>query len=590
MRRLLLLTDFFVILFAVSAVLGMLTGYERSSSYGLVAAILGSVILYLTIAHLDFSWLTARRISVVLISGVTFVSLIFILQYRYQDYTDTPRFILRLGASTTFLPNLNFLLPHPNAVATLIEGVLPFSLVLAVSRRRLIYRMFGVACALVMLYALLLTFSRGAFVGIAAAVLIAFLSRSRRFALFAGAGILVVVIAFFVLYDLRNVTVIADAFSWASGRLELYQNSLYVASDYFFTGIGLGNTFAMVYSRYGILIHVPFLTYAHNLPLSVWMGQGLLGLTAFLGLLISFYVLVIHVLRTARARSVFYGAWMGVTATLIHGFFDARQYVESAWLMPVLFLLIGLTVATARLAISEAHTSEHPAPRSRNLLPAFGIAAIGLILVSGIFVFSRQIQAAWNTNQGALEETTGELKQGLSTEERLSYYESARRHYRDALALDENWPNANRRLGNLNVNLEDFDESVSLLERAFASEPKNPASIKGLGLAYTWVGQIDEAVNMFNLMPNPREVADELDVWGYYRSQEGDYLLSAYAFETSQMVRGDPASVPAWMRLGGVYLRAERLDDARRWYERVLEVEPDNSDALRILSEIGVTG
>lgn len=91
-------------------------------------------------------------------------------------------------------------------------------------------------------------------------------------------------------------------------------------------------------------------------------------------------------------------------------------------------------------------------------------------------------------------------------------------------------------------------------------------------------------------MRDPQEMAQELDVWGYYRSQEGDFLLSAYAYDVAYRVRGDRVSVPDWLRLGGAYFRAEELDDARHWYERVLEVEPNNADALRVLDEIGATG
>lgn len=591
MRRLFLSVDFFAILFAISAVLGTLTAYDRSLAYGLLATILGSVLLYLIVAHLGITWRAARQISVILIAATTCIALIFILQYDYQGFTDTPHFILQLGKLTTVLPDMNIFISHPNSLATLIEGALPLALVLAASRRRrAVHRIFGLVCSLILLYTLLLTFSRGALIGIIAAVLAAFLSRSRWFALFAGLSVLVLVAAFFVLYDLRNMSIVADIFAWTSGRFELYRNSLYVASDYLFTGIGLGNTFAMVYSRYGLLIQVPFLTYPHSLPLSVWMGQGLLGLIALAGLVISFYLLISRIISTTRPQSVFYGAWMGVTATLVHGLFDARQYVEAVWLMPVLFLLIGLSVASARLAISEIVDSERSYLPSPSLLRFAPAAVVIIVLVGSAAVFNRQLAAAWNTNQGALDETRGELAPDLTVEQRLDFYESARRHYHDALAADANWSNANRRLGNLNVNLRDFDEAVPLLEKAYAGEPGNPAAIKGLGLAYTWVGRIDDAVRMFNLMSVPLDMAGELDVWGFYRSQEQDYLLAAYAYETSQMMRSNQVRIPIWMSLGENYRRAEKLEDARRWYARVLEIEPNNLDALRALEEIDATG
>ena len=91
-------------------------------------------------------------------------------------------------------------------------------------------------------------------------------------------------------------------------------------------------------------------------------------------------------------------------------------------------------------------------------------------------------------------------------------------------------------------------------------------------------------------MPDPLGMAQELDVWGVYRTEEKDYLLSAYAFETSETIRGSVSSIPGWMRIGDTYRLAEELDHARHWYERVLEVEPDNADALQRLAEIGSTG
>ena len=48
----------------------------------------------------------------------------------------------------------------------------------------------------------------------------------------------------------------------------------------------------MVYARYGLLIVVPFLTYAHNLPLAVWLGQGILGLVAITGIVVVFYLVI----------------------------------------------------------------------------------------------------------------------------------------------------------------------------------------------------------------------------------------------------------------------------------------------------------
>jgi O-antigen ligase len=115
----------------------------------------------------------------------------------------------------------------------------------------------------------------------------------------------------------------------------------------------------MVYSKYALLIQVPFLTYSHNLFLEIWLDQGLLGILAFLSLIAAFYLFVRRVLshlskpalslvegiEEKAPSAAFQGCWLGVTATLIHGLFDARQYADS-WTLPVLFVLLGLAVGT----------------------------------------------------------------------------------------------------------------------------------------------------------------------------------------------------------------------------------------------------
>jgi O-antigen ligase len=168
-----------------------------------------------------------------------------------------------------------------------------------------------------------------------------------------GAAVVVAVLAVILLLGPERLPFLRTTFATADSRLTLYRNTLYLASDYAFTGIGLGQTFGMVYSRFSLLIFVPFLTYAHNLPLAVWLGQGILGLLALTGIILAFYRLVDRTMRRAAPDALFHGVWLGVTATLLHGLTDARQYVESPWAMPALFVLLALTEAIARLALLQ---------------------------------------------------------------------------------------------------------------------------------------------------------------------------------------------------------------------------------------------
>jgi len=72
-------------------------------------------------------------------------------------------------------------------------------------------------------------------------------------------------------------------------RLDAYRNSIYLIQDFPLTGIGLGEQFAMVFSRYALLLRHPFLSYSHNLYLDLWLEHGLLGATAWLWLMAALY-------------------------------------------------------------------------------------------------------------------------------------------------------------------------------------------------------------------------------------------------------------------------------------------------------------
>jgi hypothetical protein len=361
----------------------------------------------------------------------------------------------------------------------------------------------------------------------------------------------------------------------------LYQNSLFVASDYLFTGIGLGDTFPLIYSRYGLLIQVLQLTYAHNLLLSVWMGQGLPGLLVFAALVITFYLFVGKVLRL-RPRRLFHAMWLAVTVNLIHGLFDSRQYVEALWLMPTLFGLIGLTAALGRLVVRGEKR-----PQNLRYIPWRLAAAVSVVLVVGVVAFNRELRAAWYTNRGALLETRTELNPAFSEAQRNTGYDEASEFYQRALGIDPIWSNANRRMGNLYVKTGRYAEAILPLEAALLHEPANGATIKGLGLAYTWSGRSADAARTFLLLPDPAGMNEELTQWGFYWGSEQDQpLLSAYAYETAAAMYPQNVSIPIWQAAADAYRAAGQTGKAREWYERILVQEPGNQRVAQALSEI----
>ncbi len=593
----------FMLLFALSAVISLRASYDPARSREPIYAILACVVLYLIVAYAARPRWLSRIVAALGMLAATGFAGYFITQFGHQDYPETPGFIQRLGELTTFGPRLDLLYIHPNAAATFLEVALPICMALAISTRGMGRRFWGL-CMLAMLYAILLTFSRGAYVGLAGTLVIALIVSilkqvNRKQAmilggLFAFIGLVAVI---GVLVVVPRVPALASTLLTAESRLTLYRNSLFLARDYAITGIGLGDTFAMVYSRFGLLIFVPFLSYSHNLPLAVWLGQGILGIVAFIGIVVLFYTFVIRVMIAAKPGALFYGSWFGVTATLLHGLTDARQYTESPWIMPTLFFGIGLAVACGARSMKrldrEYTEANLPLPARSYRLPIALAGAAVVLLVGGLVIFNRSITATWYANQGALEETRADsfIIENMDEAERQSLQESAVSWYQRALEIDPNQPTANRRLGNLLVSLERFDEAVPYLETAVSKEPGNPAAIKGLGLAYVWVGRTQEAADTFLMLDDTTAMAQELFTWGQFRTSEDENkpLLGAYAWESALLMRpADPdPNLDVWLLVGDTFREGGDLTRARDWYNRVLTRDPENERATTALAQLG---
>lgn len=593
----------FMILFAVSAVLSLRASYDPARSREPIYAILACVALYFVVSYAARPRPLSRIIASLGMLAAAGFAAYFITQFGHQEYPETPGFIQRLGEMTTFGPRLDLLYIHPNAAATFLEVALPICMALVVSMRGMLRRFWGL-CVLAMLYAILLTFSRGAYVGLAGTLVIALIVSilkqvNRKQAIILGGlfAFIGVVVVIGILVVVPRVPALASTMATAESRLTLYRNSLFLAQDYAITGIGLGDTFAMVYSRFVLMIFVPFLSYSHNLPLAVWLGQGILGIVSFIGIVVLFYAYIIRVMIVAKPGGLFYGAWFGVTATLLHGLTDARQYTESPWIMPTLFFGIGLAVACGARSIrrldKEYINADLSLPPRSYRLPIAIAGACAVLLVGGLLIFNRPIMAAWYANQGALDETRADnfISENMDVAERQTLRESAISWYQRALEINPNQPTANRRLGNLLVNLEQFEDAVPYLETAAAKEPSNPAAIKGLGLAYTWVGRTQEAADIFLQLDDPQAMAQELFTWGQFRTSEDENepLLGAYAWEAALLMYPadmDP-NLDVWLLVGDTFREAGDLTRARDWYNRVLVRDPDNERATIALAQLG---
>jgi O-antigen ligase len=512
-------------LFLLSAVFGVWPAYDRSLCWSTLTTLIAGVLLYALISRLAVSRRRWRAVAAFIAFTCALLSLYFVTQYEHFGYPEKVGVISRLGAFIgKIVPPLVFWAPTANSVAAFLEGGLFLAVALVLTEKRWAWRIGGTVGVGLIALALLMSASRGAWLAVAvtSVVWLALHWRPARAAAIVGAtlalGLVIYVIARGDITALGDIPIVNQTLASMfirPDRLEVYRNSVYLVQDFPLTGIGLGEQFAMVLSRYALLIQSPFLTYSHNLYLEVWLQQGLLGITAWLWLMTSLY-------QAAKTHAnpdtdlVYQSTWLGLTAIFVHGISDALPYA-ALWCWFPFFGLLGLNAAI--------FLRRDPArPRGRRWALSAGV--VGLFLVA-VVVSLLPVQAAWHANLGGVLQARGDLLESLDDEHKVALRQQAMDHYQRAIRIAPDNRTARQRLGLILVDEAQFQDAVEHLEAAWQADPDNTTTHKALGLAYVWAGELEKAQPQLQDVP---DIVYELNIWGWWRGtqQQTEQSLNAY--------------------------------------------------------------
>jgi putative inorganic carbon (HCO3(-)) transporter len=199
----------------------------------------------------------------------------------------------------------------------------------------------------------LLTQSRGALVGLAVALVVMAIWRSRWFALLVPLAL----IGLFVVSQHLGVEQIVDflltteATRSAQARFELWQRAIYMLQDFPFTGIGLGTFSRVATIMYPFFLLNPdaIVPHAHNLFLQAGVDLGIPGLVAFIAFLTAFSFTAVKSLRMAKGTELeplAIGLLCGFVVYLSHGLLD--YVTHSTKPGTAIWAIMGLTVALYR--------------------------------------------------------------------------------------------------------------------------------------------------------------------------------------------------------------------------------------------------
>jgi putative inorganic carbon (HCO3(-)) transporter len=216
--------------------------------------------------------------------------------------------------------------PSANHLALMLGRAWPLLLAGAVGWRRWVW----LPTATVGL-GLLLTFSTGGWIGTLAATLVVIVALGyRKLAAWLGGGALLALIVVSGLAIAGRLPERLNPLRQTGGfRLDLWLSSLEMVRDHPILGVGLDNfvyLYQQFYLREGAAAE-PSLSHPHNWIFNFWLSLGLLGLVAFVWLLVRFWQNARRTLQDPSRRWIAAGVLGAMADLLVHGFIDNSYFL-----------------------------------------------------------------------------------------------------------------------------------------------------------------------------------------------------------------------------------------------------------------------
>ena len=323
----------------------------------------------------------------------------------------------------------------------------------------------------------------------------------------------------------------------STGRAALWCDTLPLIQDYPFTGSGLGST-TMVYSSYVFLLHIPFLSHAHNLFLQIALEQGIPGLIAFIAMTLFAILGLIDVYRHSSKLIRVYtvATFAALMALFWHGIMEAGLYAHI--LRPIMFLPFGFTLILLLGNINEQAIipqTKAASKRVNRLAIAGSLAPI--VAIVAFFLWpgsSTRLQA----NMGAVAQTRAELaiyrwpEWPIQDEVRRNQavdLSVAIDHYKKTLALNPMNVTAHRRLGQIEISMGHYELAQQHLEAAFKIAPDQRATRQMLGEIYAINGDLERAIRLWKTIDTTHGQLDARHWWYTHIGveQEAEWLKQA---------------------------------------------------------------
>lgn len=317
--------------------------YPKVAWRDLRTVIVEPALLFLALFSLVRNRSDAHRIGVALVIGAI-ISAVVALALVPADTVVT-------GVGP---PRLRGLFGSPNNLAMILERILPIAVGFALIGLTKPRRLLGWLTVTLLVTVLVLTFSRGAWIGGLVGLTVALIPVLRRTPrlLRTAAPIIIACLGLAAIVTAGGdhpATFIRASDAAAMARPLLWDSAWQMIRDHLLLGVGPDN-FLYHYPDY---IHPeawaePHISHAHNIVLDTWLTLGAFGVFVLL-ILAASYVRTwkkAHRSVDADGQTIVYGLGGSMTAILLHGMVDGSIFLPE--LAATFWVVIALTIAIAR--------------------------------------------------------------------------------------------------------------------------------------------------------------------------------------------------------------------------------------------------
>ena len=235
-------------------------------------------------------------------------------------------------------------LGNPNVLGEYFLLIIPIAFAYFLNTKHWFFKLFFLGSCGVMMLCLILTYSRGCYVGILVAMGLFLVMLDRRFILLAVLGLFMLpfVLPETIINRFLSIGNMAD--SSTSYRVYIWLGTIAMLKDYWMCGIGPGTeAFNQVYPAYAFnSISAP---HSHNLYLQIICDAGVVGILLFAGVIFHFYKGAFGAMHreTKKENKVLLAASISaVSGFLVQSLFDYTFYNYRVMLLFWIVLAFGM--------------------------------------------------------------------------------------------------------------------------------------------------------------------------------------------------------------------------------------------------------